>query len=224
MGATGYWRHSHPRIPSPYLPAWPGVPHLCIQPHGPHFSPYTMPAPWPPPPQAPLPAPHFLPMPHPTSTCPHPHPTFSPLMKRSFSLRFTWSMERPCSARDSKATVPSGLDTTRPFLPVICAGQGDRLVASMAAQRASPFPHVPPGLLGVAGPGLPAGQAAEILRAPKSLTVNHCSGPTQELSRHPTGTQEIGVRVGGGWARARVPRAHRVCGPGGHAAGPEGGG
>ena len=53
-----------------------------------------------------------------------PHPTFSPLMKRSFSLRFTWSMERPCSARDSKATVPSDLDTTRPFLPVICGRGG----------------------------------------------------------------------------------------------------
>lgn len=33
-------------------------------------------------------------------------------------------MERPCSARDSKATVPSSLDTTRPFLPVIC-GRGE---------------------------------------------------------------------------------------------------
>lgn len=33
-------------------------------------------------------------------------------------------MERPCSARDSKATVPSDLDTTRPFLPVICGRGG----------------------------------------------------------------------------------------------------
>lgn len=46
--------------------------------------------------------------------------TFSPLMKRCFSLRFTWSMDRPCSALDSNTTVPSGLETTRPFLPVIC--------------------------------------------------------------------------------------------------------
>lgn len=51
--------------------------------------------------------------------CPVPGPTFSPLIKRCFSLRFTWSMDRPCSALDSKTTDPSGLDTTRPFLPVI---------------------------------------------------------------------------------------------------------
>lgn len=59
-----------------------------------------------------------------------PTPTFSPLMNRCFSLRFTWSMDRPCSARDSKVTVPSGLDTTRPFLPVICGrSHGQQLAA-----------------------------------------------------------------------------------------------
>lgn len=45
--------------------------------------------------------------------------TFSPSIKRSFSLMFTWSMVNPCSARDSYCTLPSGLRTTRPLRPVI---------------------------------------------------------------------------------------------------------
>lgn len=70
-------------------------------------------------------------------------PTFSPLMKRSFSLRFTCSMERPCSPRDSKATVPSGLDTTRPFLPVICGrAKGEGQLVSCCGCPAAGF-HVP---------------------------------------------------------------------------------
>lgn len=65
----------------------------------------------------------WVPRAAPSALRPH---TFSPLMNRCFSLRFTWSMDRPCSARDSKATVPSGLDTTRPFLPVICGRDRDK--------------------------------------------------------------------------------------------------
>lgn len=87
-------------------------------------------------------------------------PTFSPLMKRSFSLRFTWSMERPCSARDSKATVPSGLDTTRPFLPVIWdsgRGNGSQLVRPCTGwSLPACFPASPPvplGLLSVCAGG-----------------------------------------------------------------------
>lgn len=45
--------------------------------------------------------------------------TFSPFIKRSFSLMFTWSMVNPCSARDSYCTLPSSLRTTRPLRPVI---------------------------------------------------------------------------------------------------------
>lgn len=48
--------------------------------------------------------------------------TFSPPMKRSFSFKLMWSMVRPCSARDSYRTLPSGRRTTRPLRPVICTG------------------------------------------------------------------------------------------------------
>ncbi len=45
--------------------------------------------------------------------------TFSPVMKRSFSLTLTWSMVRPCSALVSYRMLPSGHRTTRPLRPVI---------------------------------------------------------------------------------------------------------
>lgn len=57
-------------------------------------------------------------------------------------------MERPCSARDSNATVPSGLDTTRPFLPVIYGRGGERgqVVSWYGHPGAGPhgpqFPHL----------------------------------------------------------------------------------
>lgn len=57
-------------------------------------------------------------------------------------------MERPCSARDSNATVPSGLDTTRPFLPVIYGRGGGRgqVVSWYGHPGAGPngpqFPHL----------------------------------------------------------------------------------
>lgn len=61
--------------------------------------------------------------------------TFSPFIKRSFSFRLTWSIERPCSARDSNMTEPSGLQTTRPFRPVICTHRQEREKAVIAEGR-----------------------------------------------------------------------------------------
>lgn len=127
--------------------------------------------------------------------CPHAH-TFSPLMKRSFSLRFTWSMERPCSARDSKATVPSGLDTTRPFLPVIWVGEGREEGQSARERRGRPLVSV--SLSPCLGPGLP------------SVCGGDAVGPAPGLGLAPA-TAACGAKPDLGCHLTDVPGKGTVC-------------
>lgn len=133
-------------------------------------------------------------------------------------------MERPCSARDSNATVPSGLDTTRPFLPVIygCGGGRGQVVSWYGHPGAGPhgpqFPHLSrhlapgaPGCGWVVGAartwplprlGYPwGGQQALSLHLPESFYCNPIirGQDRSEVAPGPV----LGKRTGTQWKRGR---------------------
>ena len=142
-------------------------------------------------------------------------------------------MERPCSARDSNATVPSGLDTTRPFLPVIYGRGGERgqVVSWCGHPGAGPhgpqFPHLSPHLApGAPGCGWVVGaartwplprlgypwgrQQARSLHLPESF---YCNPTTQDQDRSEVAPGPV-PGMGGGLGVG--PGQHCLKGRAGH--------